>query len=515
MTGTAAGRATRGPDPDIRGKIHDTSRLEWTAELPLPEGRSSEEFALEAELEVPASIWNEHDGWAQLQLFARLASPSGEAEDEAPPGNVDALRRATLAVVRRVKVERESLEHEIFTAASLFSRAPRHSLGEALLAGIGRVLAEVRQARTALGTPAPGEPEDLHRERRLSAEFLSNHTLEFLSRIQRGIDEGPCGPRCRHRELYGEMARRLRPQIARALADELAWRAENELLRPDPDDPEALERYVERASLLKKHFQELLFLQAETEFVDRRFKNWFAVAAAIVASVWAFPLGMVISSDRMAGVGVGFTATVVLFSLMYAVKDRIKESVRGWLAERIIRGYGGRVTTLLTPARLFAQPSRLARLRESLSRTTESRPDPLNPEVGAVRQVVVQRHAIRGLVEGDPRLAWQDLTGLKLVVRYDLSPLFGRLDDAVKQIPILAAGGTEVRFAEAPRAYRLPVHLRLRHRGRVLAEDGVLVAHKLGLERLERTTPEPEPAPAPAGDGALASVAISGASERR
>lgn len=511
-----ARRQTVGPEPDLRSKIHDTSRLEWTAELPLPEGKGAEEFVLETEFEVPAAIWSDHDGWSHLQLFARLASPCGDHDDELPPGSVDELRRATLAAVRRLKVERESLEHEVFTAASLFSRAPRHSLGDVLLAGVARALAEVRGARTALGTSTASDPEELRRERALAAEFLSNHTLEFLSRIQRAIDEGLCGPRCRHPAVYGEMARRLRPQIARALADELAWRGAQDLLRPDPEDPEALEHYVERASLLKKHFQELLFLQAETELVDRRFKNWFAVAAAIAASVWAFPLGLVLTSDRMAGVGVGFTATVVLFSLMYAVKDRIKESVRGWLAERIIRGYGGRVTTLLTPARLLAQPSRLARLRESLSRVAETRPDPINPEVGAVRPVVCLRHQVRGTVEGDPRLAWKDLTGLKLVLRYDLSPLFARLDDEVKQIPILAEGGQAVRFAEAPRAYRLPVHLRLRHRGRVITEDRVLVAHKLGLERLERVTPGLDAEPQlPAREGPVASVALSGLRPRR
>ena len=506
MTGRAARRQRVGPEPDVRAKIHDTSRLEWTAELPLPEGRETEDFALEAELEIPAAAWSDHDGWAHLQLFARLASPTGDADDGASPGSVDELRRATLAAVRRLKVRRESLEHEVFTAASLFSRAPRHSLGDTLLAGIHDALADVRQARAALGPPTAADagPGELSRERTLAVEFLSNHTLEFLSRLQRAIDDDLCGPRCRHRDVYGAVARRLRPQIARALADELAFRAEHDFLRPEPDDPEALERYVERASLLKKHFQELLFLQAETEFLDRRFKNWFAVAAAMAASVWAFPLGLVLTSDRMAGVGVGFTATVVLFSLMYAVKDRIKESVRGWLAERIIRGYGGRVTTLHTPARVLPEPERLARLRESVERSSGTRPDPLNPDVGAVRPVVVLRHVVRGTVDGDPRLSAQDLTGLKLVIRYDLTPLFSRLDDAVKRIPVLAEGGTAVRFAEAPRAYRMPVHLRLRHRGRILEEHRVLVAHKLGLERLDPPTSEPAPAPPPTSPHPLA-----------
>lgn len=514
-------------------------------ELPLPSSEREENFTIEAVLEAPASaVTTQDDDWSQLQLFARLASPSGEVfDDECAPRDVDGLRRATLAAVRRLKVARDSLEHQVFTAISLFSRAPRHSLGDELLAGIRDALAAVREARDALlsgapfppegaagkrdiaGRPAPGaaadrtEPEEVRRERVLAAEFVSNHVLEFLSRIQRAVDHDLCGPRCPHRDVYDEMGRRLRPQIARALADELAWRGARGLIRPDADDPEALERYVERASLLKKHFQELLFLRTDTAYPDRRFKNWFAVAAAIAASLWAFPLGLVLTTDRMAGLGIGFTATLVLFSLMYAVKDRIKESVRGWLAERIIRGVGGRVTTLTAPARLLGQPFRLARLRESFTRRYEARPDPFNPELGAVRSVVCLRHVVRTTVTGHPRLAEKDVTALKLVIRYDLSPLFARFDDEVKQIPVLAEGGEAVRFARAPRAYRLPARLRLRYRGRVVAEDFLVVAHKLGLERLEVGVPAPartRSAPAPvvvaaqaeAGTGVLAGAAV-------
>ena len=307
--------------------------------------------------------------------------------------------------------------------------------------------------------------------------------------MQRSVEEQLLSPRCRHKAEYEVVAQKLEPQLARAIGDELRWREEHGLPTPSPDDPYALERYVERQSVLKKHFQEVLFLKLAAQRVEHRLRNWFGVAAAIAAALWAFPLGLFLTTDRMSGFGIGFGATVVLFALMYAVKDRIKELVRGWLTERVTKDYAGRITTMSTPPRLLEKPARLARLRESFHVRHEFRPDPVHPDVGATRPVVVFRYQARGAIEGDPRLVWQGLTRAKLVFRYDLTPLFSRLDDAVKRVPVLAADGKGVRFAEAPRSYRLPIELTLQQGGKVRSEGGLLVAHKLGLEPTARPTP--------------------------
>jgi hypothetical protein len=72
------------------------------------------------------------------------------------------------------------------------------------------------------------------------------------------------------------------------------------------------------------------------------------------------------------------------------------------------------------------------------------------------------------------------------VFRYDLSPLFARLDDAVKPVPVLDPETRRVRFAAAPRCYRLPVRVRVRCGGASLGERATLVFSKRGLDRLER-----------------------------
>ena len=85
-----------------------------------------------------------------------------------------------------------------------------------------------------------------------------------------------------------------------------------------------------------------------------------------------------------------------------------------------------------------------------------------------------------------PELTRQGVRRIKHVFRYDLSPLFARLDDAVKPVPVLDPETHRVRFAAAPRCYRLPVRVRVRCGGECQEERATLVLTKRGLDRLER-----------------------------
>jgi hypothetical protein len=75
---------------------------------------------------------------------------------------------------------------------------------------------------------------------------------------------------------------------------------------------------------------------------------------------------------------------------------------------------------------------------------------------------------------------------VKHVFRYDLSPMFARLDDATKPVPVLDESEKRVRFINAPRCYRVPIHVELEMGGRTFHETATLVLHKRGLERVER-----------------------------
>jgi hypothetical protein len=92
----------------------------------------------------------------------------------------------------------------------------------------------------------------------------------------------------------------------------------------------------------------------------------------------------------------------------------------------------------------------------------------------------------RGEVYPNAQLVRSGVRRVKHVFRYDLSPLFARLDDATKPVPVLDGTSRRVRFIDAPRCYRLPVTVEIESGAQKYVERATLVMHKRGLERLER-----------------------------
>ena len=92
----------------------------------------------------------------------------------------------------------------------------------------------------------------------------------------------------------------------------------------------------------------------------------------------------------------------------------------------------------------------------------------------------------RGEVIPNAQLVRSGVRRVKHVFRYDLSPLFARLDDATKPVPVLDDASRRVRFIDAPRCYRLPVSVCIESGGQTYTERATLVLHKRGLERLDR-----------------------------
>ncbi len=498
----------------LRLGVHDSSRLEWMAELPFSRDKNPEEFDLELTAEVPAHIWTAHDHWERLQLLARLSSPNDEQlpANVLPMGTVDELRRAALAAARRAKETQSHIERLIFEASSLLIATPNPALADEILALFHRGLQSLREMRDSLGTPRATESGAVTRERALAEEFLSNYAIELVSRVEKAVAGPLLGPRHRHQE-YETDASRIRAALASELLEEFSWRRSRGLAIPTDRGPWDLEKYVSRVSGLRKHFQGLLFLQVETELADSRYRPLFGAVAAGFGALAAFPLLLFFTGGYgVAGLSVGLSGAAILVAVTYGVRERIKDGVRSWLARRLRENVGGRLTKMTTMRRHSAEPAELVRVRESFYSTMEQRSDPLHPDLGESLSVVRLRYHMRGTVHRDDAPADRGSERVKLVFRYDLSPLFTRLDDPFKHVPILTEDGSSVRFVDAARCYRIPVRLALRHRGETQFESGTIVTHKLGLERLERPLPdepidEPSPLFAAGGSGAFSSVA--------
>src|SRR4029079_7804995 len=154
--------------------------------------------------------------------------------------------------------------------------------------------------------------------------------------------------------------------LAAMLTNELAYREDRGFGNADPTSPEALERYLERSSRLKKHFQEVLFLDPETFHVAERAYHWIAGFVAVVASTWAFAwqialLNQANQASSAQTFSTGLFTLALIAGVVYATKDRIKEIGRNWMTTRVHRVWGAqRITRYRAPPRRLPRRGGLA-----------------------------------------------------------------------------------------------------------------------------------------------------------
>lgn len=482
---------------EIRLAIHDASRIEWSFAVPLPTGKGGAgakptPYTMTAELLVPSNTFVPHSPWEQLQVYTRLDGGSGvtDGADRHLP-SVDAIRRETVARASALGDTSRLFARHCRLAGSLFAMAPHSDLEGCLREALAT--AQELSEGTRLERV---EPADLRRERLLADEWISARYIELLASAQRSLG-GVLESRSPHLAEMAAAIERLQDEVGDALSEEMTYRESRGYLRVDErDGPDALERYLDRASGLKKHFQEVLFLEMETRRPAEAIQMWARVVATLLAGTLAFflQLQLTLHATRSSEVGSGLTALAVVAGLSYAARDRFKESGREWLAGKMARFYAQRVTILRLPSRRSHRRAIVAVARESVEETRVRMPDPLALEGGyggATLPVTSVKYVQRAMVRPQPSLRAQGEASsrVKLVFRYDLSPLFARMDDPVKKLPILEPGSRRVRFTDAPRCYRMQVRLTLTIDGRSRTEHQTVVLSKRGLERLEETAP--------------------------
>ena len=109
---------------------------------------------------------------------------------------------------------------------------------------------------------------------------------------------------------------------------------------------------------------------------------------------------------------------------------------------------------------------------------------------GAVQRLVTLQYRQRAWVARLRGAGAEAFERLKIVFRYDLTPLLTRLDDSVKRVPVPAGPG--VRFADAPRLYRVPMKLEVATSAGVETREATLVLDRRGIARI---APGPESLP--------------------
>jgi hypothetical protein len=111
--------------------------------------------------------------------------------------------------------------------------------------------------------------------------------------------------------------------------------------------------------------------------------------------------------------------------------------------------------------------------------------DPLNPEAGESLTTTRVAYEHHGVLLANAVLRESGATRVRHVFRYDLSPLFARLHNEGKHVPVVGPD-SHVRFVDAPRRYDVPVKVRVRYDDQSHEEKAVIVLDKRGLRRIDR-----------------------------
>jgi hypothetical protein len=468
----------------VRVAVHDASRLEWSLSVPLPSDEVLP-YSLRVEIQIPQNAFVRHVPWDQIQAFSRLDGPAIAQSGDVV--TIDALRRGALAMASQLARASDGFSRHCRLAASLFATTSHSELEDALMIWIEAAVRIAQDAREKLRKDSAKDLPELARERELVDEYISVRLLEALAGAERGLSAVV--------ESKSPLAAQLAPIVATVearlgdvLANELRYRESRGFANADPTSPEALERYLERSSRLKKHFQEVLFLEPESFQVAERAYHWIAAFFAVIASTWAFAWQIALMNQANAATTVssGVITLAIIAGLVYAAKDRIKEIGRNWMTRRVHRVWGAqRVTRYRAPARRLPGRDVVVTARESFDQGVAVLPDPLNPDCGATQTVTVLSYDHKGEVVPQKELLASGVRRVKHVFRYDLSPMFARLDDAMKPVPVLD-DARKVRFIDAPRCYRIPIKLDVQCGAHRHTETATLVLHKRGLERLEK-----------------------------
>lgn len=447
-----------GGDLGLRVKAHDAHRLECVATIPLAEPDKVRRYEVLLEIAVPEQLWRDHDPWKRLFVRSRLGSPRSWTHADClrsePTTNV-AVKLRVLAAVHDLKASAARIRRELRQHRDE-GRDLSMQVGLALAADMGNAMASAHAAFEVLERVPEGPLFD---EGRLGIEYLSCEVLQLATRVEAELDGVT---------LLGQKSSPIRG-AASPLRDGLEATVDVEHKRrhrlglgvPKAHDNDSLSHFIVRSSLLKKHFQQALFLSAEVDIVERKLGNWVAVAVAVLASSWYFVWQIYYLNQAMAVgttiISLGIAGGVA--GLLYAVKDRIKELGRRQLSGWLKKVYADRAVHLFVRGPTGERGRRLGLGRETIDLRWEKLADPLG---GALNGAYRVRHVIirdRLSHRGGEDLAHNGITSMKHIFRFDLSELFAGVDDRKKSIVVRDKG--TLKTVQARRQYRVPVRARM------------------------------------------------------
>ncbi|HAN30491.1 MAG TPA: hypothetical protein DCQ06_02740 [Myxococcales bacterium] len=453
----SAGRA----DAGVYGldvKIHDRTRIAWVATAPVADKGQPNQYSIEMCIDVPEHLWAKHKMWPAFRARSRLQSPDTRVYPFQMRSVLDEIRHEALRTIRSIK----RIEQRALRADSSVESAKRFA---------SSLRRELQNTRAALGRSAQSDDDGAQTEASLADEYISMMYLSSLARV---------------REHWAEDDEILK-KIHKLVRRERKYRFEYGWPTPQGKNRRELGRWLRRRGALKRHFHQLLWLDAYPFRPEDRLGNWIAAFVAVIASSWAFAWHIAYMNQLVSG-GLSMVSMLLagaLAGVLYAIKDRIKDIGRRWIAHRVRDGIADKIVHLHLQERIDHKQSRLMSSREQLRATRVKRADPLNPALGETHKVVALSIHMRVDQNGSGVPSNWGVGGVKHVMRYDLSALFSRVDHGARQVPIAEEGGLFSSEAIRKR-YELPVICRLTggDKGVIKERSGRLLIDRRGLREL-------------------------------
>jgi hypothetical protein len=431
--------------------VHDSSRLEWTAVVSADAFRR---YRLVVELDVPSNLAPAQLPWAQLQSLVRFERPHDRCDHQDP---VARLREEALITTSRLAVARNGFVRHVGRLATDGAPEAEH---EALVVWFHAGQEAIHRARANLAEQADPRVE---RESRLVDEYLSTQVVSMLTGMARALDG------LEHKDAWVE---RLQPRLVDGLIAESDHRQAHGYVSIEDTSPDGLARYVERRATLKKRFQAVLYLRRESTPAEERIRPWVAALSAATAGMVAFSVQLFFGAGRGLGQKVGWSFVVLLAvaALAYGMKERLQIAGVQWLSRGLGRWYARRSTRVFS-----AENALVLTARESFAERPGDSADGEEASPTVRIRFVHEARLHPAAAHGQ----------LRLIFRYDLSPLFPRMHDPLKVVGVVDRDARSVRFVDAPRTYRLPIRMELSAEGLERTQSASLVMDKFGLHRIE------------------------------
>src|SRR3954453_11448744 len=143
----------RAEDVRLWLRVHDLSRIEWTAAVQIPT-QGERGYDVELAVEIPATMFPSHSVWEHLQIFTRLQSPAEEGPLEIEREDLEELRRDTLGVTHRLKRLGQRFERTCVAAAAQLREQPDPQLPDTLTDIVTQAVDLLAEMRAALAIGA-------------------------------------------------------------------------------------------------------------------------------------------------------------------------------------------------------------------------------------------------------------------------------------------------------------------------------------------------------------------------